>query len=202
MVSHFKAAMLAWKKAKPGKNPNFMGYRVVKLPKVVLVMPKLEQWPSRRRKTHFSILAFPRPEHIGLFRTALKNVAYGSPGGQNPGSLGTIRFIAETRGDERFLTFFYVQYHFKVGSGHGLVPRKLATFYAGWRKHALREILTNAFRRKLRVIAPDYQLFHQAGKKTSQPRQVYHELVDLASELGATMQPHKFEGYDFHVIAL
>ena len=44
--TELEVAMQAWQQAEEGVNENFKGYRVVKLPNLVLLMPLAERWPA------------------------------------------------------------------------------------------------------------------------------------------------------------
>ncbi len=142
MLKH-EVAELAWKECKPGVTEDFHNHRVVKLPKFVILMPRLDHWPrpsrSLDRVPFIEIIAYPKPEHFENFRRSSGSVEDNAPGERFPEAMGSVKLHFSPGQQRPSLT--HVQGHF-IPRMNGSVSRKLAKFYGGWRVHLLKETIS------------------------------------------------------------
>ncbi len=179
-------AMEAWKKAGKGVNADFKGHRVVKSDKIILIMPRLGEWPlnSMHKSGGLSVVAYPRPEHVEAFKEANSSVATYGPAYNYPGSIGSLELQIWSRNHP--LELRVAQSHFKAGNNHYLyvgqttLPRSLATKYHGWRKRALKHAVEIAHRHD-----KDFEVSRETvnrGKKRGAPSALERELAEIAAE--------------------
>ncbi len=194
----------AWKELPDGVHEDFHGHRIVKLPKVLLVTPRLDEW---REMVHYAevalrtgyrpphdpikILAFPRPEHIEVFVGAANGVRAGGPGYKHSGSIGTLEIEREEFGPSDFFLSF-AQSHFIAGKGEHCLPRSLATKYAGWRKHALHDALKILHEERVSLGVPLSVLYRGSTRNKSR---FHKEVIDLSKATGFNLE-ERFEWPD------
>lgn len=99
------------------------------------------QTGTRRAKNRQAYIAFPQLPDLGLFDKARSELMPGGPADKNPGSIGTMTFADDGRGNKRLEL---LQTHF-IAAGqdldHGirteLITASKARKYLGWPIHAL-----------------------------------------------------------------
>ncbi len=188
-LESLEVAKHAWTHAVPGVNEDMLGHTVVRLSKVVLVMPKLEEIRKtlRREVTDSSkrgivwshIVAFPKPEHVGQFINAIVTTAVGGPAYEYPGSVGVVQIRFSTTGNP-VIELDHAQSSFKAGIDKYNLPRKLATYYAGWRKHALEEVIKLAKETHTPIEVRRSNLY--LGKSTDKVSGFHQDLLDLCKK--------------------
>ncbi|MFH1246761.1 MAG: hypothetical protein V1644_00110 [Candidatus Micrarchaeota archaeon] len=155
---YFDEAKIAW--ALPdGEHEGsgwFKGFKLVKTPRMLLVVDNSEYWPREREPGRYNyaslrIAVYPRPEHLEQFDKSAEILKPGGPAEEFPGAIGSIYVSTTSR---PVLSVNYVQSHFKIGSGKYQIPASLAREYAGWRKLALTELVRTAHSRDLKVHFP------------------------------------------------
>ncbi|MFH1696619.1 MAG: hypothetical protein ABH854_01795 [Candidatus Diapherotrites archaeon] len=123
--------------AHEGSHP--AGYKIIKDKKMVVVV----QTGGSSSWEHIKFVAYPKLEHIEIFRKAAKGVREGGEAEINPGAIGTLQIYRvgeKNRGPKDVhIHLDYSQSHFAAGEGKGMLPRSLATKYGGWRERCLRE---------------------------------------------------------------
>jgi|GEM_PF-3372841 len=128
----------------------FRKFRAKREKKMVLVSPKVPK--KGAGAITMRVVAFPEPGDMEAFKKARKGVYSGGPADTNPGAIGTFSFkltdpARQNIPDVSAESETFIQSHF-LGQGNpklltplqGL-PRRLATKYGGWRKHALEEAI-------------------------------------------------------------
>lgn len=184
-----RVASAAWKRAKLGVNESFRTYRVVKRDKYVLVMPRRRDWQRAFRSDKFpfvSVVVYPEPVHFSTFEQAVESTREGGSGYHHRGAVGTVSLQAHRaiRGFyKRHLELSFAQAHFKVGTEKNQLPRRLATRYGGWRRHALTEALHVASGLGLEVWV-DNKALKRFLAIPSPPGLFHHELLEVARGLG------------------
>ncbi|MFH0713600.1 MAG: hypothetical protein V1722_03600 [Candidatus Micrarchaeota archaeon] len=199
MTNHYQTAMEGWKRK---EGPHLInGRRVVKLPKMVIVMPphsKLRQRETIWQKGELKIapnifnlsdtVVYPHPKDMAQFEKAVLGTSIGGPSYDYPGSIGSIGLTFTSMTDKPHLLLRHIQAHFKTKEGEYVLPRKLATKYGSWRIHALREIFKMAAHHNLPIIlASDAILRHTIQGK----RAVYvKDLETVAREMKFEIGKH------------
>ncbi len=183
----------AWEELPDGVHEDFHGHRIVKLPKILLLVPPLQQWRDVVSRTArkgilgefngLTVLAFPRPEHIVSFEQAAKGVRAAGPASIVPGAIGTLRVGGFERSGSPEFVLSMAQAHFKTGKGAGFLPRTLATRYAGWRKHALSQVLKLLHKEGVSLGIHMIHLYPQ-GRTLYKVSPFHNEVLSLGKELG------------------
>ncbi|MFH0713971.1 MAG: hypothetical protein V1722_05355 [Candidatus Micrarchaeota archaeon] len=161
----------AWKEIPVGESRDFDEYRVLRTPKLVLFAPHSSNWNKPADPRYFAqpvhIVAFPDPKHFEDFANASRVLTGGGPSWRNPIAIGTLALNPPSsfhtkigdgpRISRTYFTLSAIQAHYTVGRGKtkeekaAPFPRKLATRYAGWRKHAL-DLLMQVTKEKQFII--------------------------------------------------
>lgn len=197
MTNHYQAAIEGWKRK---EGPHLIdGRRVVKLPKMVIVMPP--HLKLRRREKIWQIgelkiapnifnlsdiVVYPHPEDMAQFEKAVWETSIGGPSFDYPGAIGSIGLTFTSMTSNPHLLLRYVQAHFKTTGPYHPLPRKLATKYGGWRVHAFREIFKMAQHHNLPIIlASDAILRHTIqGKRAAYVKDLETVAREMKFEIG------------------
>ncbi len=146
----YKVAEEAWKTAKLGVLTDIRGWRVVKLRKIVLVTKPLEDLAFRNQLgSHMlDVVAYPKPEHMVEFAKARRGLKNMGPADDYLGSISSVRVWIHSESGRAgdFVDLEHAQAHFKTGKEAPYLRRGLATYYGGWRRHALKRAVEIAHR--------------------------------------------------------
>ncbi|MDP3742560.1 MAG: hypothetical protein Q8R15_04555 [Candidatus Micrarchaeota archaeon] len=174
-----EVARSAWEIAPHGVTDKFMGHRLLKDKKIVV----LTGYGNSGRQVQ--IFAFPKPEHSGDFFKALGGINQSGPGHFMWGSIGSLRMFKIP--SRNVFELAHVQAHFKAGEGEYQLPRRLATFYGGWRKRVISEAIQQIKKQKAKLVvshptATRGEAFGEISKRTIE------EIIQTAKEAGATIK--------------
>ncbi len=166
MAVEKKVLKRAWREAsskktmliekRPVKKGELNEYRAVKTGKMLILHAET---PSTK---NLIAVAFPKMEHMELFRDAAKEVKKGGPAQFNPGAIGTVnlKFLKGT--NPPVYERNYAQAHFMTKGNPGLknrergLERKWATYYGGWRVRCIGQLMQEIQKRNSCVFVKTY----------------------------------------------
>ena len=174
-----EVARSAWKTAPNGVTDKFMDHRLLKDKKMVVLTH------CGRGIRQIEIFAFPKPEHSGDFFKALGGINQSGPGHFMWGSIGSLRMFKTP--SSNVFELAHVQAHFKAGKEKYQLPRRLATFYGGWRKRVISEAIQHIKKQRAKLVvshptATRGEAFGEISKRT------IDEIIQTAKEAGAAIK--------------
>ena len=169
---YYKAARHAWKDVEKAKR-KYPDLEIIADEKMVLVGDK-HLIPNA--DSPHEIVVFPRPNHIPVFKKAVKKLREHGPAWSHPGAVGTISIS-----NQRTKTSLrYAQAHYSSE----VVSRSMITRYAGWRVRALMHAIRLAHEIKMPLWVFSY--FHH--HKDRDTRQFDRDLQEACRRLGVKME--------------
>jgi len=157
-------------------------YNTTRHPKTVIVSRTAADVFGQHVSTW--IVAFPKPEHQPAFAEAYFGVKPGGPAELHRGAIGSVYLSTDLLMHR--LNVEFAQAHFKT-QGRFPLPRRLATYYGGWMKHALREALTVAKENQMALAIPVSVL-----RRRQTRLRFREEIQEIARESNAVVKKKMF----------
>ncbi len=179
----------AWRELPKGVTENFLLRRVVKLPRMLLVMPPMDStvtdfktWPSSdfrgSPEIQADIVAYPELEHFVHFEQAGGGVKPKKTI-HAPGSIGRVKLVLYKHLPSRALRFGLseIQHNFRT-SGENPLPRRLANHYKKWRFEALKHVVELCKSTGVAVLVHREALYYTHDKAEKGGRAVLHDYLE------------------------
>lgn len=146
----------------------------------------------------FPIVVFPQAEDRSSFATASHGVKEAGPSHKNPDAVGTLYLSRRDSESPHYARFVQSHFHTKPKNGKAFVlPRSLATKYAGWTDRAFRVAVDLADEAGTELAIP-YKVFFQGDKNRNDVRNsgLYRKLRRFCDKGGLEMEHGVIKDFD------